>query len=296
VLAAFLLMRTFHEKIERVKHTIDYAGAALLTVSLSLVILAVLEGGQAWAWNSWQSIGAFGIGGLLLVAFVLVERRAVEPVLPLWVFSRRLLLTTSLIALATGALITGLTSYVPTYLEGSIDTSPLLAGLALAALTLGWPIAATVSGRWYLRYGFKRTILVGLVIAILGTIAVAAFASTPSVIIVAVACFVIGLGLGTAVTPSMIAAQSSVAWNERGVVTGTNMFARSIGSAVGVAIFGAIANNVLAGSTTPVAITSASAAVFAAVVVVGAASLVAAWFMPPTPVAPVVEPVETLVE
>ena len=291
LLAAFLLMRSFHEKIERVRHQIDYAGAILLTLSLSLLILAVLEGGQAWAWNSWQSLGAFAVGGSLLIAFVLVERRAAEPVLPLWVFSRRLLLTTSLIGLATGALITGLTSYVPTYLEGSIDTSPLLAGLALAALTLGWPIAASISGRWYLRYGFKRTILVGLLIAILGSIAVAAFASTPSVIIVAVACFVIGLGLGTAVTPSMIAAQSSVPWNERGVVTGTNMFARSIGSAVGVAIFGALFNSTLAGSQAPGPIAAASGVVFAAVVVVAVVSLVAAVLMPSTPVAaPVVEP------
>jgi len=290
VLAAFLLMRSFHEKIERVKHTIDYAGAILLTLSLSLLILAVLEGGQAWAWNSWQSIGAFVVGGLLLIAFVLVERRAVEPVLPLWVFSRRLLLTTSLIALATGALITGLTSYVPTYLEGSIDTSPLLAGLALAALTLGWPLAASISGRWYLRYGFKRTAIVGLVVALLGTVAVAAFASTPSVIIVAVACFVIGLGLGTSVTPSMIAAQSSVPWNERGVVTGTNMFARSIGSAVGVAIFGALFNSAVAGSVAPGPITAASGVVFAAVVVVGVAAIVAAVLMPSTPVAAPVEP------
>jgi len=294
LLAAFLLLRSFHEKIERVRHRIDYAGAILLTVSLSLLILAVLEGGQAWAWNSWQSIGAFAVGGVLLLAFVLVEHRAAEPVLPLWVLSRRLLLTTSLIALATGALLTGLTSYVPTYLEGSLRTSPLLAGLALAALTLGWPIAATVSGRWYLRYGFKRTVLAGLVIAILGAALIAALAATPSVMVIAIGCFIVGLGLGTSVTPALIAAQSSVEWNERGVVTGTNMFARSIGSAVGVAIFGAIANSVLAGSQSAPAITAASAAVFAAVVVVAIASLVAAWFMPATPVAvAVVEPVET---
>ena len=112
-LAAFLIIRNFHEVIEKRKHKVDYLGASLLTAALSLLILALLEGGQAWAWNSWQSIGAFALGGVLLVLFVLVERRAPEPILPLWVFSRRLLLTTSLIALGVGAVLIGLTSYVP---------------------------------------------------------------------------------------------------------------------------------------------------------------------------------------
>src|SRR4051812_43245611 len=83
LIAAFLIWRNFSEKIERRKHTVDYAGAILLTVALSLLILAVLEGGQAWAWNSPVSLALFIIGGIGLIAFVLVERRAAEPILPL---------------------------------------------------------------------------------------------------------------------------------------------------------------------------------------------------------------------
>lgn len=286
LLAAFLLLRNFHESIEKRQHRVDYLGAGLLTVALSFLILALLEGGQAWAWNSWQSIGAFTLGGLVLVAFVLVERRAAEPVLPLWVFSRRLLLTTSLIGLGTGAVLLGLTSYVPTYLEGSIGVSPLLAGLALAALTIGWPIAASLSGRLYLRYGFRTTILIGLGLVLLGAASMVVFAPTPSVAAVAISCFVIGAGMGLASTPSVIAAQSSVPWHERGVVTGTGQFARSVGSAVGVAIFGAIANSLF--GPAPVAVPrliDGSGAVFFAVLVAGVVTLVAAVAMPRTPVA-----------
>ncbi len=136
-LAIVLLVRVFHEKIEPKTHRVDHLGASLLTVSLSLLILGVLEGGQTWAWNSPQSIGAFGIGGLLLIGFVFAERYAAEPVLPLWVFSRRLLLTTALISLGMGAILIGLTSYVPTYLERSLGSTPLVAGLTLAVLTIG---------------------------------------------------------------------------------------------------------------------------------------------------------------
>jgi EmrB/QacA subfamily drug resistance transporter len=284
LIAGWMLIRSFHESIEKRKHTIDYLGAGLLAVSLTLLILAVLEGGQAWAWNSPQSIGAFVIGGVMLVAFIFVETRAAEPILPLWVFSRRLLLTTSLIALGTGAVLIGLTSYVPTYLQASLSVAPIVAGLALAAQTVGWPLAASFSGRLYLRIGFRSTAIIGVGLTILGTAVLAGFAHMPSVAVVAIACFIIGLGMGLFSTSALIAAQSSVPWHERGVVTGTNMFARSIGSAVGVAIFGAIANSLFragdASALDPVAIQAGSAAVFLAVFIVSVGTIAAAIAMP----------------
>ncbi|PJJ77806.1 EmrB/QacA subfamily drug resistance transporter [Sediminihabitans luteus] len=284
LLAGYLIVRSFDETIEKTTHRIDYAGATLLTTSLTLLILSVLEGGQAWAWGSWQSIGGFALGGVLLVAFVLVERRAPEPVLPLWVFSRRLLLSTALVALGVGAILIGLTSFVPTFLEGTLGVSPLVSGLAIAALTLGWPIAASLSGRLYLRIGFRRTVLIGMGLAITGTLLMAFLAGSPSVVSVALSTFVVGLGLGLVATPSLIAAQTSVPWNERGVVTGNNMFARSIGSAVGVAIFGALANNVLGadGAGDPAVVGDASQVVFVAVAVAAVATLAAALCMPRT--------------
>ncbi len=284
IVAIILLARVFHEKIERSKHTVDYLGAVTLTVALSLLILAVLEGGQAWAWNSAQSIGAFAIGAVLLVAFVLIERKAAEPILPLWVFSRRVLLTTTLISTGCGAILIGLTSYVPTYLENSIGATPLVAGLALAALTIGWPISASQAGKLYLRIGFRSTVLIGMSLALLGPILLIVFSQTPSVIAVAICCIITGLGMGLAVTPSLIAAQSSVLWNERGVVTGTNLFGRSIGSAVGVAIFGAIANGVLAnhagGEHNPAAVIAATTAVYVAILVAAVATVGAAFLIP----------------
>ncbi|WP_368497742.1 MFS transporter [Herbiconiux sp. A18JL235] len=286
LLAAWMLIRSFKEKVHKRDHRIDYAGAALLTVSMSLLILGVLQGGVSWAWDSWQSIGSFTIGGLLLAAFVLVQTRAAEPVLPLWVFSRRLLLTTTLISLGVGAILIGLTSYVPVYLEGSIGVPPLAAGLALAALTIGWPISGAFAGRFYLRIGFKSTALLGLAVALVGATVLAVTASAPSVALVATACFVIGLGLGVVATPTLIAAQASVEWGDRGVVTGTNQFARAIGSAVGAAVFGAIANAAF-GSEADVpaaAIISGGSAVFLAVAVVGVATLGAVVAMPATPV------------
>jgi EmrB/QacA subfamily drug resistance transporter len=286
LVAGWMLLRSFHENIERVKHRVDFLGAGLLTVSLTLLILGALEGGHAWAWNSVVSYGVFAGGAVLFAAFILVERRAAEPVLPPWVASRRLLATTAMVSFGVGAVMFGLTSYVPTFLEGALSTSPILAGLALAALTIGWPISASQSGRLYLRIGFRRTALIGIAVTVIGTAVLAFTASFPSIALVAGSCFIVGLGLGLVATPTLIAAQSSVEWNERGVVTGTNLFARSIGSAIGVAVFGAIANAVYAGTphgpTDPQTIVSASGAVFLAVMIAAVLTVVAVIAMPVT--------------
>lgn len=293
LVAVVLIVRNFHEKIERTRHRVDYAGAALLMASLSLIILGLLEGGQAWAWNSSTSIAIFAVGAVLFVAFLLVERRAAEPILPSWPFTRRLLLTTTLMAFAIGAVLIGLTSYIPTYLESAVGAEPIVAGLALAALTIGWPLAVTFIGRVYLRIGFRTTVLSGTVITVLAALGYALTANAPSVITIAVISFVMGVGLGTATSPALIAAQSSVGWAERGVVTGTNLFARNVGSAVGVAVLGAIANAIISGfpgtDGNPDAVVAATGAVFWAVVIGSVLALVAAFAMPKTPV-PRVEP------
>ena len=174
----------------------------------------------------------------------------------------------------------GLTSYVPTFLERSAGAKPILAGLAVAALTLGWPIAASNAGRLYLRFGFRPTVLLGSIVSLASAVLLFAVAPTTSVWLVALSCLLIGVGLGLTATPALIAAQSSVGYAERGVVTGANLFSRSIGSAVGVAIFGAVANAVLAGRTSPAATTSASDAVFFGVVVAGVLTVLAAACMP----------------
>jgi EmrB/QacA subfamily drug resistance transporter len=243
--AAYMFARNFSEQVVRRRHRIDYRGTALLTTGCTLVIFALLEGGVRWAWASPTSLVLFSVGLSALVAFVFVERTAAEPVLPLWVFQRRILAAGNLVAVVVGAMLIGLSSYVPTYVQGVLGTGALVAGLALAALTLGWPIAATLSGRIYMRVGFRRTALFGSVFIVLGSVLAAFLGAHTSVWLVAGTCFVLGIGMGLVSSPTVVAVQSVVGWDRRGVVTGTNLFCRSLGSAVGVAVLGAIANSTL---------------------------------------------------
>ncbi|SEO99979.1 MDR family MFS transporter [Amycolatopsis saalfeldensis] len=246
-IAAWMLYRKFTERVERSRHRIDYTGAALLTFGCTALILALLEGGVAWGWASAPSLLIFAAGVLALIAFVLVEQRAKEPVLPLWVFTRRTLVGGSLVALVVGAVMMGLSSYLPTYAQGVLGTGALTAGFALAALTIGWPLAASLSGRVYMKIGFRDTALIGSAFIIAGGVLTTTLGPDSSIWAAAGSSFVLGIGLGLAASPTVVAVQSTVGWERRGVVTATNMFSRSLGSAVGAALFGAIANATLAG-------------------------------------------------
>lgn len=245
LLAGWALLRFYHEHVDRKRHTIDYAGTALLTLGLTAVMLALLEGGNAWSWVSWQSLLSFGVGIAALVVFVQVERRAPEPVLDLSIVLRPLITTTFLISLGVGALLIGVTSFAPVYLQNALGVVPLVSGTAVAALTLGWPLAASQAGHMYLRFGYRTTVLIGCAIALAGSLGLALSGPYPNPWTVGGVSFVIGFGLGWTAAPCLIAAQASVGWDERGVVTGINVFARSAGSAIGVAVFGAIATNVI---------------------------------------------------
>jgi EmrB/QacA subfamily drug resistance transporter len=238
--AVSLLVRSLHEQVTPRPRVMDVAGALALVAGWSLVLLGLLEGGVAWAWSSVIGILVLVTGVLALVAFAVVERRAAEPVVPLWVFRRPVLVGGALAQLGVGALLIGLDSYVPVFAQGVLGASAVAAGFALATMTIGWPLAATFAGRAYLRIGFRDTALAGGVVLI-GSFAAGTMLSASSTLsAVAAVCMLAGVGLGLVASPTMVAVQSSVGWADRGLATGTAMFSRSLGSAVGVGVFGAI--------------------------------------------------------
>ena len=241
--AMWTLWRRFHEQVERKRHRIDYLGATLLGLGGTLLLLALLEGGVEWGWSSATSIGLFAAAVVLLGVFVLVETRAAEPVLPLWVFRMRVLNVSNASGLLVGVMMLGLSSYVPLFSQKVLGTGAVVAGLVLAAMTIGWPIAAATSGRLYLRFGFRFTLVLGGAITVIGALILATVDGDSSLWHLTAACFVMGLGFGYVASPGVVAAQTAVSWARRGVATGANMFSRSVGSAIGVAVFGAIVNS-----------------------------------------------------
>ena len=241
-LALVLLARHLKETVVRKNHQIDYAGSAIMAVGLSALIFGLLQGGVVWPWSSHGELLVLAVAVVVLCIFGLVERHAAEPIIPKWVVTHRPLLAANLANVSVGAVQYGLTAYVPAYAEGVRGVSPLLAGLPIAAVLFGWPISSALSGRLYLRFGFRTTGLVGAGLCLIGAMLYPTLGPDSSVFVVGLFGFCTGIGLGFVATPMLVASQSLVGREQRGVVTASNLFSRSIGSALGIAIIGSVAN------------------------------------------------------
>ncbi|MFN2463570.1 MAG: MFS transporter, partial [Candidatus Dormibacteria bacterium] len=214
--------------------SIDYLGAALLTAGVGALLFGFGTGG-AGSRVQWPLLA---LAATFLAAFVLVERRAASPTVPLRFLSHPVIGPALLLSILGGTLFFGLTSYVPLYVQAGLGGSPTSAGAALSPLTLGWPLAATISGRLMLRLGYQRLVFAGTVIILIGTALLAAPPPVTPIVWVGISTFITGVGLGTLLSPLLVVLQTLVGWGDRGSVTAMNQFSRTIGGAVGVALMG----------------------------------------------------------
>lgn len=245
-LALALIGAFLHESFERRRPRIDYAGSALVLASIGALIFGLLQGGQAWPWLSRESIAVFSIAALLIAATVWVERRASEPVMPGWVWRRRTLAGANFATIAMGMVMMAPSAYLPTYLQSVHGLGAIAAGLVLACMSFGWSSASALSGRLYMRIGFRDTAIAGAALVIAGSAAFALMRESAGVWAVVADQVVLGAGFGLLFTPLLVGLQSVVGWERRGVVTGASMFSRYLGQSLGAASFGALFNAVVA--------------------------------------------------
>lgn len=241
-LAIILIARYLHEQVHKRRHRIDYAGATLMLLAGAALILGLLQGGQAWPWWSPASIGVFVLAALLTVATVWIERRAAEPVMPGWLWRQRILVGTNLSMIFMGVVMMGPSAYLPTFGQSVLHLGAIAAGLLLACISIGWPLASSISGHLYLRLGFRDTALGGAVLVIVAALGFLMLPYTASVWLIVLDQVILGAGFGLLSTPFLVGVQSVVGWQQRGVVTGANMFSRYLGQSLGAALFGAIFN------------------------------------------------------
>ena len=242
-----MLWRRFDEQVERTRHRIDVRRRAAARRRRDAAAARPARGRRALGLGVAAERRALRrVAVLLLLAFVAGGAAGAEPVLPLWVFRSRVLNAAAAASLVVGRADARAVVVRPALRAGVLGHGAVVAGLALAAMTIGWPIAASTSGRFYLTIGFRATMLMGAAFAVAGARCCSPSDADAPCSHLALPCFVMGIGFGFVASPAVVAAQSLGGWQHRGVATGANMFARSVGSAVGVAVFGAIANAVVA--------------------------------------------------
>lgn len=244
--AIALIAKILHEDAPHHRHRIDYLGATVILGAGSALIFALLQGGQAWPWLSAPSMIAFGVAALLMLTTVLVERNAAEPIMPGWLWRRRVLARSNLAKVGLGLVIMGPSTYLPTFAQSVLGLGAIAAGLVLATLSIGWPLASSWSGRLYLRIGFRNTALGGVVLMMLAAIGFLLLPYPGSAGLVVLDQILLGAGCGLMSTPLLVGVQSTVTWKDRGVVTSANIFSRYLGQSLGAAAFGAIFNHAIA--------------------------------------------------
>lgn len=225
-------------------HAIDYLGSALLVGTVTCMLLVTVWGGVEYGWTSATILGLATVSLLLLVAFVVRERRAPEPVLPLRLFRDSIFSVSVSASFIIGMTMFGVIIFVPLYLQVVNGASPTRSGLLLTPLMLGLIVGTVGSGRLITRSGRYRVFpIAGTVIMTLGLYLLSLFDAHTSRLVQSIYMAVVGLGIGLVMQVLVLAVQNSVAAEDLGTATSATTFFRSMGGAFGVAIFGAVFNN-----------------------------------------------------
>ncbi|MFD4691262.1 MFS transporter [Streptomyces sp. NPDC058463] len=248
-IALWLVVRHLHEPARprpATRPRIDWAGALAVFATGALLLTALVQGGVAWPWLSAPSLGLLGASAAMAVLTVLIERRAAEPVIPGWVWRRRTIASVNLALGAMGLLMVAPTVFLPTYAQSVLGLGPIAAGFVLSVMTLSWPVAAAFSDRVYNRIGFRRTAITGMTGALLILLAFPLLPFPGAPWQPALIMLLLGAALGLFQLPLIVGVQSTVGWSERGTTTASVLFCRQVGQSLGAALFGAVANGVLA--------------------------------------------------
>jgi len=238
---AAIIMLAFYVKEplrHRVVAPIDWAGAGLLTAGMTVLLWIVLDGSHH---SSAFDVVFLGVSAALLVLFVMRERQAADPILPLDLMTRPAILASLLGSFLIGGILFGLDTYVPLFIQGARGGDATRAGRALMPLFLTWAVSVALAARAVVRWGFRRGGLIGSGLITLGNLVLVLGAAFPDwsrpCLVVGLA--IVGMGMGPTSLSFILAVQHSVAWGQRGVATGAVIFLRTIGGAIGVGLLGA---------------------------------------------------------
>jgi MFS family permease len=228
---------------------IDYAGAALLTISVIMLLLGLMGSGA----SSWILIS---VAVVLFVLLLWVERRAADPVLPLPLFRDSLFSVATTHGVLTGWALFGSVSFIPLFVQAVLGTSATQAGITLTPLLLGWVTASIIGTRLMLRVGYRRLGLIGTASFTVGAFLMSQAGMNTSQPSLMAFVTLMGIGMGLSIPSFLIAVQTSVSRRQLGTATSTLQFSRSIGGTLGVSVMGAalsarLASNLIAARLDP---------------------------------------------
>jgi EmrB/QacA subfamily drug resistance transporter len=228
-------------RVERVRHSVDYLGTAVLAGSLASIVLFTSLGGTTYAWGSAPIVAMIAAGIVLGLAFPWVERRAAEPIIPLELLRNRVFAVTSAVGFIVGLALFGAVTYLPFYLQVVKGQSPTRSGLMLTPLMGGLLVTSILSGQLISRFGrYKPFPIAGTLIMTVAVYLLSGLAVATPIWEIVLFLVTLGLGLGMVMQVLVLAAQNAVDYRLLGVATSGSTLFRQVGGSIGVSAFGAI--------------------------------------------------------
>lgn len=242
-LVVLMLEITFKERVELHSHRIDYLGSLWMALGTFLLMYALTRAAAL----SLAAILMLLLGAAVAFALLLIqEKRAREPMLPLEIWSNRMVIYGNCASASIGGMQMAVTAFLPAFIQGVNGQTPMLAGLALTAMSFAWPTGGFIAGRALLRITFRKSSSLGSIVLLTGAVMLAMLDPKLGASWAIGSAFVIGLGMGLTNMGFFVGVQSCVDWHQRGVVTSSFNYARIIGQSIGTATFGGIVNAALA--------------------------------------------------
>ena len=239
--ALIVIATTMHLPFERRTHRVAYLGAGVLTVGVTCLLLVAVLGGTTYPWASGPVLGLAAAGVVLMALFVVLERRAAEPILPLGLFRNGVFAVSNMAVLLVGAAMFGVIVFMPVFVQGVIGASATNSGITLIPLMLAIVFAVVASGQIITRTGrYKVFPVAGSAVTLLGFVLLTRMDVHTSTLQATMFMVVIGLGLGQVIQTYTLAVQNGVDRSQLGIATAATQFFRSIGGTFGVAAMGAL--------------------------------------------------------
>jgi EmrB/QacA subfamily drug resistance transporter len=248
VLAALGFMRYLHEDVPKGGAGIDHLGAGLFILAIAALMADLTAAATA---NSAQILTLSLVAFIAMALFFWRDAKTPEPMISLALWSRRPIAAANAAALFSGMVMTGLTTFLPIYVQGVMGGTALAAGFALSVMVLGWPIGATLSTKLVLQIGLRPVMLLSAFLIPAGALVFAWLQPSTPVAVAGLGSLIFGFGMGLLSVASLMMVQEIVNWSERGAATSAMLFARSLGNTFGATAFGAVLNFWLAGAGAP---------------------------------------------
>jgi len=228
------------ERIAPRRAVFDFAGTGLFAAAISALLIGLVEAGRGALWWRPSVLGLLGLSVVLLAFFVVVERRAAEPVVPLGLFANPMVRAAAATGFFSGMAMFGAITFVPLYLQAGSGSSAMQAGFVLVPFVFGWVVCSIVAARLVLRVGYRSVVVTGMCFLTAAFVLLAGWNDSLTRGAAMRDISLAGVGMGLVFVPMLIAVQSAVPRSVLGSATSVTGFFRSIGGAVGVAVMGSI--------------------------------------------------------